>query len=335
MPELIPIESPPPKVSIIVPTRSGDPRCLPFVRRAARAHRIEILVAQGDWPSRQRNAAAAEAHGVYLYFLDDDSAVGPDAIDRIVNFFATHRDAAAVGGPSLPTFGSWWQTLLGELFAHPLGTYSVRHRYASKGASGPCGDEGLILANLAVRRDVFLAVGGFDERLYPNEENALLERLKGGGHTLHRDPGMTVRRPHRQSCGALVEQMFRYGRGRGRQTRHQPTPRSWLQSVQGLVLGAWAAAGWSIPSMAAMWLIYVCLLVAAAMHRALARRRWSLLGLALLFLIVPVTYGIGVVTGLIWPVQRGEHGDVIVSRPRNDSSVQHRAFDSTGDDGSM
>jgi hypothetical protein len=108
-----------------------------------------------------------------------------------------------VGGPSLPPEKAGpWQRLMGALFAHPLGTFGYRLRYTT---AGPGGDEGLILANLCIRRSSLLAAGGFDERLYPNEENHLIDRLRAAGGTFIRDPRMIVRRPHHPLPGRSTD----------------------------------------------------------------------------------------------------------------------------------
>ena len=71
---------------------------------------------------------------------------------------------------------------------------------------------------MAIRRDLFLSVGGFDERLYPNEENELLDRIVSLGHKLVHVPTLAVMRSQRVSLAAFVRQMFSYGRGRAQQT---------------------------------------------------------------------------------------------------------------------
>jgi cellulose synthase/poly-beta-1,6-N-acetylglucosamine synthase-like glycosyltransferase len=79
-------------------------------------------------------------------------------------------------------------------------------------------DKELILCNLAVRRALFMVLGGFNECLYPNEENEFLERVVSAGHTLLHVPAMHVSRSQRRTLKAFIRQMFNYGRGRAQQT---------------------------------------------------------------------------------------------------------------------
>jgi hypothetical protein len=76
----------------------------------------------------------------------------------------------------------------------------------------------LILCNLAIRRIIFLETGGLDERLYPNEENELLDRIQSSGKKLVHVPHMAIHRSQRRSLRLFIRQMFSYGRGRAQQT---------------------------------------------------------------------------------------------------------------------
>jgi succinoglycan biosynthesis protein ExoA len=103
-------------------------------------------------------------------------------------------------------------------FASVFGGGGMRNRYRQSGVIRMSGDRELILCNLSFRREPFLAHGGFDERLYPNEENELLERVRRDGGRLIHDPDLSVFRSQRPSLKAFCRQLFSYGRGRGEQT---------------------------------------------------------------------------------------------------------------------
>ncbi len=179
---------------------------------------VEILVAEGRCPSRQRNTAAVTAGGDILYFLDDDSVAPPELLESAAGHY-DDPSVAAVGGPSLtPETDSLLQQAFGLALSSRFGSGSVCNRYRRVGSIRETGDNELILCNLSIRREVFEAFGGFDERLYPNEENELMVRIRRSGLRLLHDPGLAVRRSQRRSFPAFVRQLFGYGRGRGRQT---------------------------------------------------------------------------------------------------------------------
>jgi hypothetical protein len=81
----------------------------------------------------------------------------------------------------------------------------------------------LILCNLLARRDALLELGGFDESLYPNEENALMDELQKRGGKLLYDPELPVHRRPRGDFAAFCKMLFNYGRGRTEQFRLHPT----------------------------------------------------------------------------------------------------------------
>ncbi len=292
-------------VSIIIPIRPGlTPQALGGVQRLVwPAGQLELLVAEGENPSRQRNQAVAQASGEIVYFLDDDSLVDPDCLQRLDEHF---RDptVVAVGGPSCtPTTDSLLQRAIGQVLGTVLGAGGVRNRYRAVGAVRETNERELILCNLAVRTSSFLACGGLDERLYPNEENEFLDRLQAGGGRLLHDPQLAVVRSQRPTLAAFARQMFRYGRGRARQTR--------LAGVSGLmpfVPLAFILYLVTIPLIVApLWRLplagYALACLLCGLKAAVASREpgFALL-VPLLFPLLHLANGVGLAAGFLLPL---------------------------------
>ena len=198
--------------------------------------KIEIIVARGRQPAIQRNRALREASGEIIYFLDDDSQPAPDALRRATEHF---RDPAVqmVGGPNLcPPEAPF----LERVFAVVLGSWIAfgpsRARYDRVGAVRPTSEKELILCNLLARRRTVLELGGFNEALYPNEENALMDELQKRGGKLIYDPEVFVYRRPRPTLHLFCRMLLTYGRGRAEQFRLHPTPGSVLNFVPPLFL---------------------------------------------------------------------------------------------------
>lgn len=209
-----------PTFSFIIPVKPGGGiKALDAIKQIKEPeHPYEVLIAEGTRPSRQRNLAAEQSRGDILYFLDDDSCVVTDCLPRCVEAFEDPSVAVA-GGPSLtPDSDSRLQHLFNYALTSMFGSGAMRNRYRAAGQSRMTTERELILCNMAIRRDLFLTAGGFDERLYPNEENELLDRIISSGHKLLHIPGMAVTRSQRSSLTAFVRQMFSYGRGRAQQS---------------------------------------------------------------------------------------------------------------------
>jgi len=181
----------------------------------------------------------------------------------------------------------------------------VRNRYRAEGAVRETTERELILCNLAIRRDRFLAAGGLDERLYPNEENELLDRLlKDGGKLLH-DPALSVERSQRASLAAFIKQMFRYGRGRAEQTR--------IAGVNGimpfvplffvlylLTVPLVAVPFWSLPLIVYLSVCCICALRIAVQ----GRNPLYFLLTPFLFPLLHISNGLGILAGFLLPRKR-------------------------------
>ena len=304
-----------PRVSIIIPRKpGGSVRALAGIAQADYpAGLFEVLVAYGSKPSAQRNLAAREATGEILYFLDDDSQVAPDFLSCAARHY---RDPAvvAVGGPSLtPASDTPLQRAIGAAFASPVGGGGVRNRYRRSGTARVTGDSELILCNLSFRREIYLSHGGLDERLYPNEENELMDRLQHEGYHLVHDPELAVTRSQRASYRAFLRQMYGYGRGRGEQTvlsgKLKPVSLApafllcYTLLLPLLIMSAGRLAGLPL-------LGYLGLVCGASLLGGVSGRDWRLVPwLLLIYPTLHLVYGAGTVSGLTWPrFRRGVAG---------------------------
>lgn len=311
------------KVSVIIPVKpGGEVRALSGLAQATYPSELfEVLVAHGCQPSVQRNLAAREARGEILYFLDDDSRVTPGFLECAVGHFADER-VAAVGGPSLtPATDSVLQRAIGIAFASAVGGGGVRNRYRKSGTARFSSDNELILCNLGFRREVFLAHEGLDERLYPNEENELMDRLQQEGHLLVHDPELAVTRSQRPSYRAYLRQMYGYGRGRGEQTliSGKLKPMSLAPSL--FLIYALLVPFVGIPLLALPLWAYLAIVLSASLQGALSGREAALFPrLLLVYPTLHLVYGAGVIRGLIRPRYRGgkkTHWDVEIRRVKS------------------
>lgn len=212
------------------------------------ADKIEIIVARGTQPSVQRNAALRAARGELIYFLDDDSVPEPDNLRRAAAHFS-RPDVMMVGGPNVcPPEAPALEQVFALVLACWLAFGPSRARYTPVGQVRQTSEKELILCNLAARREPMLELGGFNEALYPNEENALMDELQKRGGQLLYDPAFLVQRRPRASLKAFARMLMTYGRGRAEQFRLHPTPGSALNFVPPLFLAylvALAATPWT------------------------------------------------------------------------------------------
>jgi GT2 family glycosyltransferase len=291
------------KFSIIIPVKPGGyAAAIDCIRRAGLDNTsFEIFRAEGSVPSRQRNLAAEQAQGEILYFLDDDSCLNPGNL-QTCSAMMNDQAVAVVGGPSItPASDSRLQRLFGYALGSLLGGGPVRNRYRSYGVVRETTEKELILCNLAIRRSVYLDIGGLDERLYPNEENELLDRISAAGLKLMHDPAMIVQRSQRPTFQAFTRQMFSYGRGRAQQSL---LSKSWnpvsfvpLLFVSYLVMLPFATVLFQ-PSIAPLAL-YIMLIVISTFESLYTTRSPLSCGLLLLVPYMHVVNGCGLIFGLL------------------------------------
>ncbi|HEV2391517.1 MAG TPA: glycosyltransferase family 2 protein [Verrucomicrobiae bacterium] len=223
-----------PSVTVLIAARPGQAEVKAATASRALdypADKLEVIVARGRQPSAQRNAALKAARGELIYFLDDDSVPGSGNLRRAVPHF---NDPAVkmAGGPNLcPPDAPELEQVFAAVLASWLAFGPSRARYTPVGALRETTEKELILCNLVSRREALVQLGGFNEALYPNEENALMDELQKRGGKLIYDPQFFVHRRPRSSLKAFARMLLTYGRGRAEQFRLHPTLGSALNFI--------------------------------------------------------------------------------------------------------
>jgi len=209
-----------PRYTVIVPMRQfrGEEPVLASLRETkCPDDSAQILVAEGDHPARQRNAALALARGEIIIFLDNDCHLGVDYWKEL-EIVLTRPEVDIVGGPALlrPN-ATVWEQIFHALLTHTLIVGTISARYAPRGAFRPATQTDLILCNLVLRRSALGKIGLFSTDLYPNEENEWLDRAHAAGVGAYYDPALQVFRPQRSTLVQMGRMLLRYGMGRTRQ----------------------------------------------------------------------------------------------------------------------
>lgn len=163
---------------IVVDDASPDDTAAVAKAAGATALRLE----RNGGPGAARNAGVARAGGDLILFVDADVVVAPDAVGRVMRAFTEDPGLAALFGsyddrPRAPGLVSRYRNLLHH-FVHHEGRVEASTFWAGLGA---------------VRRRVFLDVGGFDAARFPRpsiEDIELGYRLRRAGHRIRLDPAV-------------------------------------------------------------------------------------------------------------------------------------------------
>jgi GT2 family glycosyltransferase len=174
-------------LTVVIPATDGRAtleRVVAAVHQAADAPE-ELIVVDGPshlGPAAARNHGSRQASGDVLVFVDADVEVHGDAFTRIRSAFETDTSLAAVFGsydddPGARGVVSDFRNLLHH-HVHQEGAGAATTFWAGLGA---------------IRRDVFLTLGGFDEQRFPKpsvEDIELGMRLHAQGGRIVLDPAI-------------------------------------------------------------------------------------------------------------------------------------------------
>lgn len=200
-----------PMISVIIPVHNGGAafqRCLSALQQTLYESWECIVVEDGSTddsvetayrhgarlvsglarrlgPAQARNIGAQIARGDILFFVDADVLVQPGTVGHVAATMQADPGLTACFGsyddePFAPNFLSQYRNLLHH-YVHQKGKIN-----ASTFWSG-CG---------AIRRDVFLAIGGFNEQLYERpsiEDIELGYRLQAAGHRVQLEKLLLVK----------------------------------------------------------------------------------------------------------------------------------------------
>ena len=226
-----------PTVSVIIPVHPHKTE----VKSAAAARqfdypreKLDITVVRTTdlsiGPGIKRNAALNAVRGELVYMLDDDSVGPPDILRRVVKHFADPQ-VKMVGGPNVcPPDAPPLEQALGLVMGSWLAFGPSCARYRPVGKLRATSEKELISCNLVANRAAVLEVG-FDPKLVPNEENAMMDGVQKRGGKLLYDPELIVHRRPRSNLRAFCKMLFYYGGGRSQQFRLHPTPGSALNFI--------------------------------------------------------------------------------------------------------
>jgi len=197
------------RISAIIPTHNGAAtlaQCLGAIRSSSLApHEIIVVddassdnssviatqfncrvirLSENIGAARAKNVGAQNAAGEILFFTDDDVVVAPDALERIAADFEEASVAGVVGIFTLTIpFGDF-----------PSNYKNLWMRFTYERV--PREQIGLFYTSVAaIRRDIFLKLGGFDENYRGAsiaEDTEFGQRVWGAGHNIILDPNVRV-----------------------------------------------------------------------------------------------------------------------------------------------
>ena len=166
---------------------------------------LKMIRQQNRGPAGARNTGAAQAGGKFLAFTDDDCAPGPKWLRSLAAGFAKRPDIA-IGGRT--------ENAIANNLYSSASQYILDCVYACFNTD-PEQSQFFASNNLALPRDLFLAMGGFDAANFPeaSEDRDLCNRWLHHGYRIAYAPDALVYHSHYLTLTTFIKQHFRYGRG--------------------------------------------------------------------------------------------------------------------------
>ncbi len=145
-------------------------------------------------PSAARNHGARHASADLLFFLDADIVVEADTLGQILEEFAANPEISAL-------FCSYQSDTPSHNFVSQYKNlqHHFTHKIGRREAATFCGGFG------AIRRDVFLEKGGFDENIRFMEDVQLGYRLRKAGHRILLCPSIQLTHNKKYSLFSLIK----------------------------------------------------------------------------------------------------------------------------------
>lgn len=189
----------------VVVDDGGQVPLAPIVEAVKARLDVRLLVVAHGGPAAARNAGAATARGRWLAFTDDDCRPEPGWLVAL-EAALLRQPEAVLGGSTfngLPenAYSAASQALVDYLYGYQAAHPDRPRFFASN--------------NIAVSRDAFGRIGGFDTtfRHAAGEDREFCHRSHHAGHPLLYVPEAVVRHEHAMGGVSFLKQHFAYGRG--------------------------------------------------------------------------------------------------------------------------
>jgi len=170
---------------------------------------VRVVEQPNSGAARARNRGAALARGELLLFLDDDMVAAPDLLVELCRVHAGGADAVLGHIPAVA--GS-----TASFLSRGLAEWADKRRERLVHNGGVLTASDLLTGQLSVRREVFEALGGFDERFtkdgsFGGEDTDFGRRLFAQGYRVEFAPGAVSHQHYAVTPRAYLKQWHQAG----------------------------------------------------------------------------------------------------------------------------
>ena len=289
---------PPEFTEILIADGASEDQTVAIIQSLPDAERIRIIPNLQRTQAAGLNLAIKQAKGDIIVRVDGHTIIAPDYLRQCVAALQ-ETTACNVGGSINPVGITRMGLAIASATRQPFAVPGPFHRcpqaqYADTVYLG------------AWPRWVFQQIGGFDERLAPNEDYELNYRLRQAGGKIYLSP--TIRSDYfgRQTLRALARQYFHYGKAKISTLKKHPASLRLRQIVAPGFLGALVTSlpcALFTPSLLVCSLLILAAYLAANLIFSLSAARQAgynlIWRISLAFCIIHLAWGAGFWVGLL------------------------------------
>ena len=204
------------KLSLVVPLAPGrNAEVIDSIKKSDYPKKeYEIIVIEGLNTSNNRNEGAKKAKGKIIGFLDDDAVIEKNLLRNAEEFFEKHKEIDIVGGAQLtPKWQKGFAKISGYALSSKFGAWKMGNRYSQQKLNLDADETMLTSANLFCKREVMKKIQ-FNPKLFPGEDPKFIEDAKKAGLKVAYSPDLVLYHKRRETTKALIKQIASYGRMR-------------------------------------------------------------------------------------------------------------------------
>ena len=172
---------------------------------------VTIISTGSISPGAKRNIGIESSNGTLCAFIDSDAFPTIDWLKNSVKYFNDSK-IAAIGGPGYtPNSNSFLQKAGG----HVLSSFMVGALSKRVNGSSILESVDVPSFNFIARKEIILAVGGWNEKYWPGEDTLLCMAITDYGKRILMVPDVVVYHHRRPLFLEHIKQVSNYGRHRG------------------------------------------------------------------------------------------------------------------------
>lgn len=260
-----------------------------------------------ETPGLARNYGISQCQNDWLLFLDDDIQLPDDFSITSQNIFKNlSENVVAFGGPDQnPPQSNLFSNALSLTLTSPLATAHTRLRHSKVIGEIQSGDESnLILCNLWIKKEFIINNNiKFNEFLFRNEENLLIEEVLNHGGNAEYYPELSVFHRRKTRLDHLSKAVFSSGKHRIKSIFFNKRLFNFLFLIPALLVLYVVSLPFlsKVPYVLVPLKIYLTLSLFISLK--VSSNKASLWPLVILYQIfLNILYGLGIIYGLIcWP----------------------------------